>query len=140
MVSVNYAIIIGMNCGICEPSLKSLIRPIFLPSITGATSVAVLTSFNRGTSKVFIMESYAFLISTPWVDSWSATKSNISCLTMKSGETKHMKTANCGRSVISVDSSRTKLNAIQFFKWFKKIIFKRCINWSYVTVRLYVSR
>lgn len=80
----------------------------------------MFTSLLRGTSKLFIMESNEFLISTQRVDGLSATKP-YSSLTRKLGGTKHLKTDNYGRSVISVHSSMTKLNAIQFFKSVSKL-------------------
>lgn len=100
---------IGMNYGIWESSLKNSIRLIFHPTFAGAPPVEMITGLIRGTSKVFIVESNEFLISTLRVDSRSAYNSS---LTTNSGETKRIKTANCERSVIYINSSRANLNAV----------------------------
>lgn len=101
---------------------------MFFPCITGAPSIAMLTRLFNGTSNFSSIVSNAFFTSNPRVVSFRATKSNNSSFIVKSGVTNRIKTASWGISLISVDSSRAKLNEMHFvislftFAWMDRLI------------------
>lgn len=64
--------------------LKRPIKPVFLPTIAGAPSVAIAASFWRGTSHLSNVGIKANLMSTSRVVSLRASMSNSSSLTVSS--------------------------------------------------------